>query len=159
MFLATLLVAAEEEAPPPLIDIDGTLLLQFGLFLIMLFVLSKFLFGPYLKLRDLRRESIEGAREKAQAMDVKAAGIVSNYEVQLTSAKQKAAEGRQRLRVEAVERERQILGAARDEAGKATAAARDTLAKKAAETREQLQTQSAALAKQMASKILGREVA
>jgi len=159
MFLATLLVAAEEEAPPPLIDIDGTLLLQFGLFLIMLFVLSKFLFGPYLKLRQLRHDSIEGAREKAQAMDVRAQGIVANYEVQLTSAKQKAAEGRQRLRQEAVERERQIIGAARDEAGKATTAARTTLAKKAEETRTQLEAQSGELAKQMASKILGRKVA
>ncbi len=159
MFLATLLVAAEEEVAPPLIDLDGTLLLQFGLFLIMLFVLSKFMFGPYLKLRQLRSESIEGAREKAEAMDVRAATIVSNYEVQLTSAKQKAAEGRQRLRLEAVDRERQILGAARDEAAKASAAARATLAKKSAETRTELQAQSGALAKQMASKILGREVA
>ena len=31
MFLATLLIAAHEEAPPPLIDIDGTLFVQFGL--------------------------------------------------------------------------------------------------------------------------------
>ena len=45
----------------PLIDIDWTVLVQFGLFLLLLFVSNKLLFQPYLRLRERRKEGIAGA--------------------------------------------------------------------------------------------------
>ena len=71
MIVATLLIA-KEEGPAPLIDVDGTVFIQFGFFLIMLIVLSRVLFRPYLKMRDARHQGIEGAREEASAMQERA---------------------------------------------------------------------------------------
>ncbi len=157
MLAITLLV--EEEGPPPLIDLDGTVFLQFGLFVLMLIVLSRFMFKPYLKTRQLRHDAIEGAREKAAKMDVEAQKTVADYEAKLATAKQKGGDARASLRAEAGERERAIIGAARDEANRATEAAKGRLATEAAEAKKQLDAQASALARQMASKVLGREVA
>lgn len=157
--LATIAITLEEEAPPPLIDVDGTVLIQFGLFLVMLLVLSRFMFRPYLKLRDLRKEGIEGARQKAVDMDARAKQIVADYEENLQKARLRGADERLRLRQEGAARERQIVGAAREEVGRTTEAAKANAAKQAGEAKAQLDAQAQVLARQMASKILGREVA
>ena len=159
MLLATLLTAAAEEAEPPLIDVDGTLFIQFALFLIMLLILSRVLFKPYLKLRDDRHKGIEGAREEAHGMEGKARQIVADYDAKLTAAKQRGAEERQRLRTEGAIHERQVLGAARDEAQKALDGARGKIASDSAAARAKLEQESTALTRQIVKKILGREVA
>jgi len=159
MFLATLLNAAAEEAPPPLIDIDGTLLLQFLLFVTMVIVLSRFLFRPYLKMRDERDKGIAGARHEAHEMESRASKMVADYDAKLTRAKQRGGEERARLRSEGAARERQLLGAARDEAGKILDGARKTISKQTETARATLTAEANVLAKQMAKKILGREVA
>jgi F-type H+-transporting ATPase subunit b len=159
MFVATLLIAAQqEEAPPPLIDVDGTLFIQFALFLIMLFILSRLVFRPYLKLRDERHKGIEGAREEATKMQERARGVNADYDAQLTRARQRGSEERQRLRAEAATYERQVLGAARDESQKALEAARGKIASEASDARTKLTAESTALARQIVTKVLGREV-
>lgn len=158
MLLATLLTRAPE-AEPPLIDVDWTLLIQFGIFLVMLLILSRALFKPYLKLRDDRHKGIEGAREDAHAMEAKARAIVADYDTKLTAARQRGNDERQKLRVEGANHERQVVGAARDEAQKALTAARGQIDAQAKTARTQLEQSSTALARQIVHKILGREVA
>jgi F-type H+-transporting ATPase subunit b len=158
MLLATLLVQ-QEEAPPPLIDVDGTLFVQFGLFLIMLLVLSRLVFRPYLALRGQRSKSIDGAKHEAKEMEGKARSMVADYDARLTKAKQRGGEERMRMRSEAAARERQVLGQARDESSKTVDAARLKLSRDAAHAKTALDAQAQALAKQMVKKILGREVA
>jgi F-type H+-transporting ATPase subunit b len=152
MLFATLLIARVEEAPPPLIDLDATVLLQFGLFVLMYILLRYVLFAPYLRMRADRDRGIAGARADARA-------IVTDYDARLGRAKQRGADERARVRSEAATRERSILGVARDEAGKALDEARAKIAGDAATARAQLEAQSLALARTMAKKILGREVA
>jgi F-type H+-transporting ATPase subunit b len=158
MLLATLLTVAPEETPP-LIDVDGTLLVQFAIFLVMLLILSRTLFRPYLQLRDARHKGIEGAREDAQAMKERARSIVASYDTKLTAAKVRGAEERQRLRSEGAVQERQVLGRARDDAQKTLDGARAKIIDEATAARTQLERESAALAQQIVKKILGREVA
>jgi F-type H+-transporting ATPase subunit b len=159
MLLATLLTVATEEAPPPLIDVDGTLLVQFALFLIMLVILSRTLFRPYLKLRDARHKGIEGAREDAHGMDGRVRSIIADYDAKLSAAKLRGAEERQRLRTEGATHERQVLGAARDEAQKSLEGARAKISGEAAAARAKLEAESTTLARDIVKKILGREVA
>lgn len=159
MFVATLLIAAQEEAPPPLIDVDGTLFVQFALFLIMLFILSRLVFRPYLKLRDERHKGIEGAREAAVGMQERARAVNAEYDANLMRARQRGAEERQRLRSEAAGYERQVLGAARDESQKALDAARGKITADAKAARDKLAAESTVMARQIVTKILGREVA
>jgi F-type H+-transporting ATPase subunit b len=159
MFVATLLIAAQEEAPPPLIDVDGTLFVQFALFLVMLFVLSRLLFKPYLQLRDARHKGIEGAREEAASMQERARQVGADYDAKLTRARQRGADERQKLRSEGAIYERQVLGAARDESQKALDQARTKIISDASVARETLTKESTTLARQIVKKILGREVA
>lgn len=162
MFLATLLVAGHhlsEEAAPPLIDVDGTVLIQFVLFVIMLIVLSRLLFRPYLNMRAERGKGIEGARHEAETMEHRAEAIVTDYDARMTRAKMRGGEERTKLRSEAAVYERQVLGAARDESHKALAEARGQVQTQAAAAKKSLETQAGVLARQMAKKILGREVA
>ena len=159
MLVATLLIAAQEEAPPPLIDVDGTLFVQFFFFIIMLIVLSRVLFKPYLQMREQRHKGIEGAREEASSMQERAQKTNADYDARLTKARLRGAEERARLRGEGAIYERQVLGAARDESQKTLEAARGRIAGDADSAREKLTIESTALARQIAKKILGREVA
>jgi F-type H+-transporting ATPase subunit b len=159
MFLLTLINAAAEEHAAPLIDLDGTLFVQLALFLIMLFVLSRFLFRPYLQMREQRGKGIDGARHEAHEMEARASKMVADYDAKLTRAKQRGGDERNRLRAEAATRERQVLGAARDEAGRVLGDARKTIAQQSDAARATLSAEAGTLARQMATKILGREVA
>jgi F-type H+-transporting ATPase subunit b len=158
MLFATLL-ARVEEAPPPLIDVDGTFFLQLGLFILMWIALSALLFRPYLKMRAERDKGIGGARDEAHKMEQRASAIVTDYEGKLTRAKLRGQEERARLRSEAAARERQILGQARDESQRAVDAAKTKVAADADTARKELDAKARELAKTMAKKILGREVA
>jgi F-type H+-transporting ATPase subunit b len=159
MFFATLLLAPVEETTPPLIDLDGTIFLQFGLFLVMYIVLRYVLFAPYLRMRAERSKGIEGARHEAHKMEAQARAAVTDYDAKLGRAKQRGAEERARVRSEAALRERQILGAARDEAQRSVDQARARITSEAESARAQLDAQAQALARGMAKKIIGREVA
>lgn len=159
MLVATLLIAVQDEGPPPLIDVDGTLFVQFFFFVIMLIVLSRVLFRPYLRMRAARHKGIEGAREEASSMQERARNTNADYDAGLTKARLRGAEERARLRGEGAIYERQVLGAARDESQKVLESARAKIAGDANAAREKLTAESTALAKQIARKILGREVA
>ena len=52
----------------PLIDIDLTAVVQFGLFLLVYVIANKLLFQPYLALRERRKAGIDGARAEAERM-------------------------------------------------------------------------------------------
>src|SRR6516225_405019 len=115
MLFTTLLLKAAEEQPPPLIDMDGTILVQLGFFLLLWIVLWKFLFQPFLKVRDDRAQGIEGSRKKAAEMEAEAREAVKRYDEAFNRAKLRGADERQKLRSEAAAHERQVLGAAREE--------------------------------------------
>src|SRR5690606_971038 len=70
----------------PLIDIDWTVLVQFGLFLLLLAVSNKLLFQPYLRLRERRKEGIDGARAEAERVTAQAAAKLADYEEQPAAA-------------------------------------------------------------------------
>jgi len=159
MFFTTLLLAAAEEAPPPMIDMDWTVLLQFGLFLMLFIVLGRFLFKPYLKMRQDRDHGIAGARDKAREMEASAKKMVADYDAAFGRAKLRGAEERQKLRAEAADYERQVLGAAREEAQRSLGDARARISTDAGKAKQQLDAQAATMAKLAASRILGREVA
>ncbi|HWE30890.1 MAG TPA: ATP synthase F0 subunit B [Polyangia bacterium] len=159
MLVATLLIAPPEEASPPLIDLDGTVFVQFALFVIMLIVLSRVLFRPYLQMRAARHKGIEGAREEAATMQERARQTNADYDAKLTKARLRGAEERARLRGEGAIYERQVLGAARDESQKVLDAARGKIGADAGTARDKLAAESTALARQIVKKILGREAA
>jgi len=146
-------------AAHPLIDIDLTVLVQFGLFLILFWVANKLLFQPYLQLRERRKAGIEGARAEAERMTASADAKLADYEKQLAVARNRANEEGRKLRSEAAAHEKDVTDKARAEAQKSIDEATAKMKSETEAARLQLLPQASTLARQMASKLLGREVA
>jgi len=143
----------------PLIDVDGTVVVQFVLFLVMYVVANKMLFQPYLALRERRRAGIEGARAEAERMTAEADAKLADYEKQLASARAKGNEEGRKLRGEAIAHERDVTEKARAAAQKAIDEASTKMRAEVEEARSKLMPEAGVLAQKMASKLLGREVA
>jgi F-type H+-transporting ATPase subunit b len=143
----------------PLIDIDLTVLVQFGLFLILFLVANKLLFQPYLALRERRKAGIDGARGEAERMTAQADAKLADYEKQLASARNRANEEGRKVRAEATAHEKDVTDKARAENQKSIDEATAKMKQETEAARLQLLPQANTLAKQIASKLLGREVA
>lgn len=143
----------------PLIDVDLTVVVQFVLFLVLFALANKFLFQPYLQLRERRKAGIEGARAEAERMTAQADAKLADYEKSLAVARDRANEEGRKVRTEAAEFERKVLEEARSSAQKSSDEAQATMRKETESARAQLMPQADAIAKSIASRLLGREVA
>jgi F-type H+-transporting ATPase subunit b len=154
-----LALAAEAAKDPPILDLDSTVFLQLGIFIVTALILSRFLFRPYLEVRAARSHGIEGAKEEARRMDEEAAARLADYQHALTQARSKASAERGRLQGDAVKRDHEITEAARVATQSALEQARARLDTDAKAARAQLEPRAQDIAKAIAKKILGREVA
>jgi F-type H+-transporting ATPase subunit b len=154
-----LLAVAAPVQDPPLIDLDYTVFIQLGVFILTALILSRFLFRPFLSMRAARSEGIEGARDEAARMEDQAKAQVVDYETRFAKAKTNANDERAKVRNEAAEREREITDAARRETETAVEGARKTLNVEADAARKSLEPRAQEIARTIASKVLGREVA
>ena len=143
----------------PLIDIDWTAVVQFLLFLALFAAANRFLFQPYLQLRERRRAGIEGAREEADRMTAEADAKLASYEKELAMARDRASEEGRKIRLEGIAQEQKVTAAARAEAQAAIDAATATMRRETDAARAQLMPQAQALARTISAKLLGREVA
>jgi F-type H+-transporting ATPase subunit b len=143
----------------PLIDFDGTVVVQLVLFLVLFVIANRFLFQPYLVLRERRKAGIEGARDEAERMSAQADAKLADYEKQLTVARDRANEQGRKVRLEGIAHEREVTDAAKAAAQRATDEAQATMRRETEAARAQLMPQAEALAKAISSKLLGREVA
>jgi F-type H+-transporting ATPase subunit b len=143
----------------PLIDIDWTVLVQFGLFVILYVVGNKLLFQPYLQLRERRTAETEGRRAEAEQMSAQAEAKLADYEKQLAGARNRANEEGRKLRAEGMTHEKEVTDKARAEAQKAIDEATAKMRAETEAARLQLLPQASDLARKIASKLLGREVA
>src|SRR4029077_9237514 len=102
---------------------------------------------------------IEGARAEAERMSASAEAKLAEYEKQLAGARSRANDEGRKVRQEAITHEKDVTDKARATAQKTID---DATAKMRAETdaaRLQLLPQAETLARKIASKLLGREVA
>lgn len=143
----------------PLIDFDGTIVVQLVLFLVLFAVANRLLFQPYLQLRERRRAGIEGAREEADRMTAQADAKLADFEKQMTVARDRANDEGRKIRLDAAAEERKVTDAAKASAQKAIDDAQATMRRETEAARAQLLPQAEALAKSISSKLLGREVA
>lgn len=155
---ALLLTAASESHEPQLIDVDGTLFLQLGIFLVLLVVLSKFLWKPYLRVRTERVARVEGYREEATQLEADAQQRLARADAALAEARRTGAGERAVARAEAHAREQTLLAEATAAAQRKLADARTRLNASVAAERKKLEDESSQVAAEAARKILGREV-
>ena len=156
--LALLLSAAPTSHEPQLIDIDGTVFLQFGIFVLAALVLWRFLWRPYLRVRGERVARVEGYREEATKMDADAQQRLTRAEAALAEARRVGAGERAVARAEAQAREQTLLAEANAAAQRKLAEARTRLNAVVDAERKKLQADASQVATAAARKILGREV-
>lgn len=155
---ATAAPPAEEQAPP-LIDIDGTVLIQFGIFLVMLLVLRQLLWDPYLRMRAEREAHIEGAERAAQDLLRKRDVLDAQYQQRVQRARANADEERTRMQAEGRAREAEVLSQARARAQARMTEASRKIAAEVTAAQAELEKQAEPLARALAVKLLGREAA
>ncbi|MCC6996153.1 MAG: hypothetical protein IT370_16205 [Deltaproteobacteria bacterium] len=152
--ISTVIAAAEH----PLLDLDWTVALQFGIFLLMLLVLSQLLFKPFLKVHEQRQKATEGARHEAAVMTDKATADGVIYEDKMSKARAKALEERAVLRTETTKREREIVATGRTAAEQHLEKTKQIIRDAGDKARTELAPRVTELSLEMAKKILGREV-
>lgn len=142
-----------------LIDLDGTFFIQMGLFFVAFVILKVLVFGPVIRLIEKRDEMIDGAKKEAKDLQKDASSAEEKLASEMRAARLKAGEERDKLRAEGKRLEAQVLEKVRETTSKQLSEAEATLDKEAAKVRAELKAQTPVLAKQIASKLLEREVA
>jgi F-type H+-transporting ATPase subunit b len=136
----------------------GPIAIQIGLFVLLWLVLRPALFDPMLKLFEEREKRIEGAKVLARKTDEASAGALSKYEAEMAKARAAANVERDKLRSEGVRAENEILGRVRAHTAKSLEEGRGRMTSELAVARGQLRKDVQALAKDLAGRVLGREV-
>jgi F-type H+-transporting ATPase subunit b len=157
-FAFLLSAAAPESHEPQLIDLDGTVFVQLGMFLLLMAVLRQFLWKPYLKVKGERTTRVEGYREQAARLEAEAAARLAKAEAALAEARRVGAGERAEARAIAQKRENELLAQANAAAQKTLADARTRVNATLQAERAKLQQTASEVGLQAARKILGREV-
>jgi F-type H+-transporting ATPase subunit b len=150
---------APQAAEKQLLDVDGTLFVMLGIFLVLLLVLWQLLWKPYLRTRDERVARTEGARERASQLDAQTASRLQRIEDGLAEARRAGEAESAKLRQDAQVKEQQITTEAHEAARKLMADARVALDATVATEKVALQEQASQLARDIAEKALGRSLA
>ena len=142
-----------------LLDMDSTVFVMLGIFLLVALILTQWLWKPYLRVRDERVRRVEGARAEVERLEANSAGRLARIEAQLTEARKAGHAERAQARAQALAREQQIVAEAQAAAYKMLAEARAKLEATLAAERARLQDSAATLGREIAEKALGRRLA
>ena len=141
-----------------IIDLDGTIWIQLGLFAIAFLVFRPLIFRPMVALFEARENAIEGAKLEALRLQDEASAESEEFEDEMRRLRLQAGEERDRLRAEGKRLERTVLDRVREETDKQLAEADAKLKTEGARLRGEIDQSIPLLAKQIASKMLNREV-
>ena len=140
------------------VDVDLTFVVQVVLFVALTLVLKPLLFDPMLKLFEERERRIDGAKLQARRIDEKSATALGKYEGEMAKARAEAGAERDRIRAEGLACEQQILGGARAATARVVDEGKRSAQAEAERVRRLLKIQAADMARDIASRVLGREV-
>ena len=141
-----------------IIDIDGTAIVQLVIFFVALVILQQLIFRPMVNLFAAREKAIDGARVEAKSMQKDAAEKAEAFDSQMQQVRQDAQKERDRLRGEGLRLERSIVDQVRQETQKTISDAEAEMEREASRIRKEMEAAVPTLARQMASRLLGREV-
>lgn len=151
-----LLLAAAPQAIN--VDVDLTFVVQLVLFVALTLVLKPILFDPMLKLFEEREKRIDGAKLQARKIDEKSASALGKYEAEMAKARTAAGADRDKIRAEAVKREQEILATVRASSQKVLDDGKRAVHAEADRVRATLRAEAGTMARDLASRVLGREV-
>ncbi len=141
-------------AQAALIDLDGTFLVEIGIFLVFAVMLNYLVVRPIVRTQQERRARIQGARIEAESMDLRAAQAYEDYQHQITEARKEALSEQRELRHHAEDRASRAIAKIRDEARRSLDASREVLEEDAQKTRVAMAPQVDVFARLIVQRLL-----
>lgn len=141
-----------------LIDLDGTIFIQFALFVLAFFILRALVFGPIVKLLEARDAAIDGAVETARTMTQEAKDAEAEFEAEMRTVRLAASAERDKLRADGKKLEASLLAKVREETQTQLDEAEKSLNREAQQVRQEMVSKTPLLARAIASKMLEREI-
>jgi len=136
-----------------------TVIIHMVLFLVMVYaVLNPLLLQPLLRIMGEREIKIEGNIKDAEELSQEASELETKYSEKIEQAKKDALREKDELRKVGEEEEQKIIKDARGKAGDVVADIREKIAAQYAEAKKTLEAETEAMGKDVASKILGRQI-
>jgi F-type H+-transporting ATPase subunit b len=140
------------------IDFDLSVVAQMVLFALLIVVLKPLLFDPVLKVFEEREKRTEGAKAEARKMQEQAGELLTRYERELERVHQVAAQEREKIRSETARLEQEILAQGRQVATDIVEQGRSKIDQEVRAIQFELGRQSEQLARQIAGRVLGRDL-
>jgi len=142
-----------------MISLNYSLFIEIALFLAIVFFLQRFLFKPLLKLWDEREEMIDGNRKKAEQISKQLDQMIVYYEAQLWATRRLANDEREKIKRRAELEKEQMVQTSRNEAQEMLGDLREKIALEYREALKRIQEEAELMGKNIAEKILGRNLA
>jgi F-type H+-transporting ATPase subunit b len=155
-----LLVAVPAQAAGASLEIfpDQRIFYLIVLFILLIFPVNKLLFHPIFQVLDEREARIEGARKRANEVSADAEATLDRYRSAVRSAREDAESGRKEVLEQARRQQAELTGSVRSEAEATINRAREDVAGALDDARSQLRQQAQDLAREAATRVLGRSL-
>ena len=141
-----------------MLNINVTLLIQAALFLMFLWVLTKFLFKPVLNVLNERLEKTEGLKKKAIEIEEVVGRKGKEYDDRFKDARANSLEVKSELKREGVEEEKKIIQAVRKETKDIIEEKKGGIYKDVEEIKSDIEKQMGEISSILAEKVLGRRI-
>lgn len=137
-------------------ELNATVFLQLVAFLLLLAWLSTVLFAPLMRVYDERERRIEGAADEARQLREGASQKAGVVDKRLAQAQEEARRILDDLRSKGLEREKELIEAARQKAASRLEDAQADLFAVSEEVKASLKDDAKAISDQIVTKVLGR---
>ena len=127
-------------------------------FLILMGVLTRFLYKPFLNMLATRKQSIKDALDNAELINRRADEKMEQYSKRISKVEEESREIIRTAKIQADAQARDIIEDARKEAGDIIAKAEKTIEKEKEKAMEDMKQEIAVLAVMAAEKIVEREI-
>lgn len=141
-----------------IIDLDVTFFVQMAVFFVAFIILRSLIFKPAITLFEERELRIDGARREAKELEQEAEDKGETFDAEMTKLRLSAGEERDALRAEGKHLEATVLESVRADTQKQLDEAEVKLQSEAAKVRKEMEASVPLLARQIATKLLSREV-
>lgn len=141
-----------------MLDLDITLIYQMIGFVVLLFLMNSLLYKPLLKILSDRDEKIDGTLKSASETEVKVAGGLAEYAKRIKEATISGIEAKNKLRQEGLDREKELIEAAREKGAQEIGLMKKELEKSKREALAGLKAETKTISQSIAEKILDRKI-
>ena len=142
-----------------MIDLNYWLIMQLAVVLSLMVILSQVAFKPFLKTMQARKERIKKAEKRAGELQQQVEKLIERYREAISAAQAQGASIREEIRQESLAKEMEILQKAMAEATQVIEDMKKKIAEETGLARKDLRIQARNLSREIAERVLGRNLA